>query len=111
MYKRQAHLCPNDFETLWEKGYINHYSNIKQRKAIFKLNIDRQMVYKHTDNIEPEGSFSHDFEPLDGVKKSNIYERDELNLSNNTRHKTSPSVASRNAKVKLKKTIFENLKC
>lgn len=106
-----AHLCPNDFETLWEKGYINHYSNIKQRKAIFKLNIDRQMVYKHTDNIEPEGSFSHDFEPLDGVKKSNIYERDELNLSNNTRHKTSPSVASRNAKVKLKKTIFENLKC
>lgn len=106
-----AHLCPSDFEILWHKGHIKHYSNIKKRKAIFKLSIERYHICIHTDNTEPEGSFSHDFEPLDGAKKSNHNERDELNLSNNTRHKTSPSVASRNAKVNYKKPIFENLKC
>jgi len=104
-----AHLCPNDFETLWQQGFINHSSNIKKRKSIFKLNIPRHEINQYTDNKEPKGSFSHDFEPLDGATKLNNKESVDVKPSNNIRHKKSPSVASRNSKVKQKMTTFEKV--
>ena len=105
-----AHLCPNDFDLLWKKGLITQYSKINKRQNVFKLNIPANQVYQHTGNIEPEGSFSHDSDPLNRPKKP----KKEVNgakTSNNLRYKKSPSVVSRTAKINQKKTIFENPKC
>lgn len=105
-----AHLCPNDFEELFRKDLIQISSNIKQRKIVFKLKIPRHQIKQLSGNIEPKGSSSHDFEPLDGAIKS-IIETNGAKISNNLRYKKSPSVAPRLAKISTKNRIIGKLKC
>ena len=96
-----AHLTPNDFEILWSKELIQISSNIKRRKIVFKLKIPRHKINQITENNEPEGSSSLDSETLNGMKESK--KRSMAPRSqNNLRHKKSPSVIPRNAKVNSK---------
>lgn len=99
------HLTPNDFEILWSKELIQMSSNVKQRKIVFKLKIPRHKINQITENNEPEGSSSLDSESLNGAnesKKRSMAPRSQ----NNLRHKKSPSVVPRNAKVKPKISII-----
>lgn len=93
-----AHLTPNDFEVLWNKGKIQMSSNVKKRRIEFKLKIPRYQINQFTGNNEPEGSSSLDSEPLNGAKESK--KRSMAPRSqNNLRYKKSPSVVPRNAKL------------
>lgn len=101
-----AHLCPADFEMLWNKNLIQATVDIKRRTTKFDLKIPRHQLAQHTGNDEPEGSPLHGFEPLDGAKKSNK-EMVAPRISNNTRYKESPSVVPCMSKVNTNLTTLE----
>ena len=103
-----AHLCPNDFETLQNLGFIIQYSNIKQRKSQFILSIPRHEIQQHTAHIEPQGSSSHGFERFDTSKKPKK-EISGAKTSNNLRYKKSPSVVPRTTNLNIKDTDFKKM--
>ena len=93
-----AHLCPNDFETLFAKNLIHAIRDEKKRTIKFRLRVPRQLVSQHTGNDEPEGSPLLGCEPLDGASKPK--ERMMApHIQNNTRYKESPSVVPCETKV------------
>ena len=61
-----AHLAPNDFESLWQKGLIHAEFNKTKKTTKFQLKIPRYEVKLHTGNDEPEGSPLSRFETLEG---------------------------------------------
>lgn len=101
-----AHLCPADFETLWNKNQIQAKVDEKRRTTKFNLKIPRHQLVQYTGNDEPEGSPLHGFEPLDGAKKPNK-EMVAPRISNNTRSKESPSVVPCMPKVNTNFTTLE----
>jgi len=103
-----AHLCPHDFHVLWEKNLITHIVDEKKRESKFKLNIPRHLIKQHSGYDEPEGSPLHDFEPLDGAKKSKNKEMIGANISNNIRSYESPSVVPCSAKLTSNLPNFES---
>jgi transposase InsO family protein len=67
-----AYTSPRTFWDLYQKKLIEKTEDLKRKKITFKLKIPYHHIIQHTGNKESEGSFSHDFEPLDGAKKSNV---------------------------------------
>jgi putative transposase len=105
-----AHLCPNDFEILWNQNLIQMSSNVKKRRLVFKLKIPRYQINQHTGNNEPEGSSLLDYESLNGTnnrKKQMIG----AETSDNLRSNKSPSVVPCKTKIKPKISTLEKVNC
>lgn len=105
-----AHLCPNDFEILWNQNHIQMSSNVKKRRVVFKLKIPRYQINQHTGNNEAEGSSLLDLKPLNAAKieKKQMVSAE---TSDNLRSNKSPSVVPCDAKIKPKISTLENMKC
>jgi transposase InsO family protein len=99
IHRSIAYLQPNTFLNLWNQNIIHTQVNEKKRQITFKLLIPRQLIKHYSGNDEPEGSLSHDLEPLDGANKSTTNEIDGATRSHDFRSNESPSVVSRNAKL------------